>query len=197
MFETNRISLKCMLLSALSAMLWVMPDDHRAYAAEVSSELAIMTANSRLSTAAILTPILKERGFVRSGDSWYRQDEESVMVVNLQSSWPGPLVNFGISWRKYGLIAHPKIAQCQVWNRLEMMGPGPLRVYALTDPSSDISDDDRRTELQQLVLAYGLPWLEGLSKFDTARSFLAEPKNRPAFIAREARAELEVPRPKS
>jgi hypothetical protein len=181
-FNTKGVLLVSVMLSFMLG--------HHVRSAEISHEPAAMTANSSSSTAEILSPVLAERGFVRIGDSWYRQDQESVLMVDLQSSWPGPLLNFGVYWRKYGALTHPRIAQCHVWNRLEIMGPDALEVSALTDPSSGLSDDDRRRQLQRLVLTYGLPWLEGLSRFDTARSFLAEPRNRPAFIAREARQEL-------
>jgi hypothetical protein len=34
-----------------------------------------------------------------------------------------------------------------------------MRVYALTAPSGDIPEEQRRTEVQERLVTYGLPWL--------------------------------------
>ena len=152
-----------------------------------------METDSISMVASLLDPALKARGFSRRGWNWYRDESESVLVVSLQpsSSWPFPFVNFGVHFKKYGANAQPSIRQCEIWTRLETLVPEPLRVDALVDASTPIAMDDRRTELQGLVVEYGLTWLEGLTTLAEAPTFLARQKQRPVFIAPGVRSELE------
>lgn len=102
-------------------------------------------------------------------------------------------MNFGVFYRRYGDITGPKLTECQLYTRLESVVPTPdaLRADALVNPDSEMPDDYRAAELQRLVLTYGLPWLDGLVKFDTARDFLARRTSKGVFIAPSARPDLD------
>jgi hypothetical protein len=60
----------------------------------------------------------------------------------------------------------------------------------LLAPASPISEDIRQNELQQVVTKYGLPWLNEMSKFDDARSFLTKKTSDGAFITPAVRPDL-------
>jgi hypothetical protein len=138
----------------------------------------------------ILDPVLKAYGFSRKGNNWYRNNDDSIVMVSLQASWPGPLVNLGVFYPRYGAIAWPEINECHVYTRLEALTPCSARLDELLAPASPISEDIRQNELQQVVAKYGLPWLNGMSKFDDARSFLAKKTSGGVFITPTVRPDL-------
>lgn len=120
--------------------------------------------------------MLREAGFTRSGLSWYRPEKDSVLLVNVQSARysPGPYVNLGVYYFKYGDIDKPDIVDCHVTTRLNRLlsVADAFRQNELLDATNEITDDVRRPELQNMIRSYALPWLEGLARFDEARSFL-------------------------
>jgi hypothetical protein len=163
---------------------------------EVDDETS-MGADRSTTVLEILDPLLVEQGFFRKVRDWFREHEDSVLLVNLQPARfrGGPYVNFCVYYRRYGNVTRPKLTECQLYTRLESVVPTPdaVRVDELVDPDSKIPDDDRRAELQRLVLTYGLPWLDGLVKFDTARDVLARRTSKGVFVAPLARPDLDLP----
>jgi Domain of unknown function (DUF4304) len=142
---------------------------------------------------AIIDPLLTERGFVRSGLSWYRQHEDSVLKIDVQPAMyaPGPYVNLSVSYRRYGTAAELADVKFQVTTRLQGLVPEPAHLAELLDQQNHMPDADRGAELRHLILVYGLPWLEGLARFETARSFLAQRTSKAVFVVPEARADLQ------
>ena len=144
--------------------------------------------------AQILAQSLQNSGFVGGGLRWYRYEEESILVVDVQPSRysPGPYINLGVYYYRYGRSDKPKIVDCHVDTRLTGILPNPLRGDELLDPSNDISKDVRRDELQAMIRSYAIPWLESMARFDAAKTVLAQnPKL--AHIAPIARADLVPP----
>ena len=78
----------------------------------------------------------------------------------------------------------------QITTRLPSLVPDPAYLYELTDLGNDIPEKEREEALRSLILTYGLPWLEGLVKFENARGFLAQRTSQAVFVVPEARADL-------
>jgi hypothetical protein len=186
-FSWNRAHFR----SLLAAVLLNIATCNLADAAEAVETESPMNSVTIIET--IFDPLLTERGFVRSGLSWYAQREDSVLWIELQPAKyaPVPYVNLSVSYRKYGTVADYKDLKFQVTTRLEGMVPDPAHVAELLDPQYSISNEDRAAELQGLIVMYGLPWLEGLARFDTARSFLERRTSKAVFVVPEARGDLQ------
>lgn len=169
-------------------------------AALLESHETDMSASASAIVKRILDPVLSPVGFIRKGSSYFRESEAAILVVNLQSgSDPGPYLNLGVYYLALGTHTRPDITECHLWTRLEALAPirsqrtdlVMSRLSELVDPKTDISDYDRANELQQLVLTYALPWLNGVARFDTARSFLATQSSRPVYVAASVRDHFE------
>jgi hypothetical protein len=150
-----------------------------------------MSSGTASEIAQLLSPALQEGGFIRSGLSWYRYENESILVVNIQPAQyaPGPYINLGVYYYKYGRADKPDIVDCHVTTRLTRVVPNALREIMLLDMTNDISSTARSDELQEMIRNYGIPWLKGLAEFNAARSFLANSAN-PGHVAPIARTEL-------
>ena len=124
--------------------------------------------------AELLQPVLQQDGFVRRGLRWFRYEEESILVIDVQPAavLPGPYINLGVYYLRYGANQQPKIVDCHVDTRLMSLVPDPLRGNVLLDPNNEVADDTRREELTQLVHNYGVPWLEMMAKFQSAKTAL-------------------------
>jgi hypothetical protein len=143
--------------------------------------------------ATLIEPILAERGFVRQGLRWYRREEDSVLVVDVQAARfsPGPYLNFGAYYHQYGSLEMPPLAECQVWTRLNSLVPDPRRVDELLDMSKAIDAEQRGTELRETIRRYALPWLEGIRTLDDAKAFLSLNTSKAVLILPVARPDLD------
>jgi hypothetical protein len=144
-------------------------------------------ASAPATIARLVAPALIEEGFTRKGQNFYRQENDSVLVVNIQPSrmTAGPYINLGVFYRRYGAESEPNIASCHVFARLLRLVPDMDRLERLVNLSNDIPESERRAELQTLVRGFGVPWLNALSKFEGAKAFLATgPYNNIAPVAR-------------
>jgi hypothetical protein len=150
-----------------------------------------MESDPALTVAQVLDAVLQEQGFIRDDLNWYRYGDESILLINIQRAQfaPGPYINLGVYFYRYGEMEEPRIVDCHVHVRLTRVVPDAMREIELLDLTNDIPETVRRDEIQGLLRASGIPWLEGVAKFDSARSFLSEhPKA--AFVAPKARADL-------
>ncbi len=141
--------------------------------------------------AEILDPSLAEQGFVRSGGRWYRYKEESVLVIDVQPARysPGPYINLGVYYYKYGSQRQPDIVDCHVDTRLTSLVANPRRGDELLDPTNSIPYDARRDELRAMIQGSAMPWLQSMARLDTAKAVLAN-SPKAAHIAPIARADL-------
>lgn len=142
--------------------------------------------------ARLIDPLLTERGFVRVGLGWYRQHEDSVLKIDLQPARyaPGPYVNLSVSYRRYATATELTDLKFQLATRLPSLVPDPAYLYELTDLGTEIPEQEREQALRSRILTYGLPWLEGLAKFETAREFLSQRTSQAVSVSPEARADL-------
>jgi Domain of unknown function (DUF4304) len=155
-----------------------------------AEELRMASAAAQI--GEILDPSLVELSFVRSGTRWFRYEEESVLVIDVQPARysPGPYVNLGVYYYKYGTQKEPNIVDCHVDARLTSMVPNPLRGDELLNPTNDIPYDVRRDELQTMIRSYAMPWLQSMARLDTAKAVLAH-NPKAAHVAPIARADLQ------
>jgi hypothetical protein len=158
-----------------------------------SAEDQFMSSSPASTVAKILEPLLKERGFDRSGLRFYRYEDESILLVDVQPARaaPGPYINLGVYYYRYGAVDTPDIVACHLSNRLTAVVPQDkaFREIELLDLSNEISLQVRGDELKDLLRAYGIPWLDRLSRFDAAKAVLAEHPTA-AYVAPIARADL-------
>ncbi len=154
-----------------------------------AEEVGMTSAASQI--AGIVDPFLKQSGFVRSGLRWYHYEDQSVLVIDVQPARysPGPYINMGVYYFKYGNLRNPKIVDCHVDTGLTSVVPNPLRGDELLDVSNDISIEVRRSELEVMLRSYALPWLESMARLDAAKAVLADNPTA-AHVAPIARADL-------
>ena len=126
------------------------------------------------------------------GLCWYRQHEDSVLKIDVQPARyaPGPYVNLSVSYRRYGTATEFADLKFQVTTRLQSLVPDPAYFAETIGLGSDVPAEEREASLRYLILTYGLPWLEGLAKFENARLFLAQGTSQAVFVVPEARADL-------
>lgn len=152
-------------------------------------------ATSRI--AQVLDPLLQEDGFTRTGLNWYRYGQESILLVNVQSPrhGMGPYINLGVYYYKYGDAREPAIVDCHISTRLTSLVSTAPREMELLDVANDVPDEARRRELSDMMRVFAIPWIEAVSKIESARYVLA---SRPsaAHVAPVARADLRVQMPK-
>jgi hypothetical protein len=107
---------------------------------------------------------LRSEGFQHKPGTWYREQEESILVVNLQKSNFGEqyYINLGVMLKGNSSVRlPPKEHECQV--RLRIEAATPVEEQALTallnleDRSIEASDRERR--VQALMAEHALPFL--------------------------------------
>jgi hypothetical protein len=159
--------------------------------ARSAEEDSLMESDSTSQVAQMLDVVLKEQRFVRSGLNWYRYDDESVLVVNVQRAnfAPGPYINLGVYFYRYGDLEEPQIVDCHVHVRLTRVVPNAFREIELLDLTNDMPTNLRRDGLEGLLRTSAIPWLETLAKFDSARSFLTGNPTA-AYVSPNARTDL-------
>jgi len=109
-------------------------------------------------------PLLNGQGFVRSGATWRKEQDESVAVFNVQKSGFGGgtyYLNIGVYYHALGNDMAPAESQCHVRRRLD-----------LTDPET--------------VAAKALEWFAARSTL-TAAAALAEEDSKKGLVFKEVR----------
>lgn len=118
-----------------------------------------------------LAPVLKARGYAKSGATWRKRNDETVGVLNLQGSAWGPLFyfNLGIYFRALGDHARPSENHCHIRTRLGQLVPDQSRLNALLDFETPFDEGARIQEIVEIVVEFGLPWLDTLSTIEGVR----------------------------
>jgi Domain of unknown function (DUF4304) len=158
-------------------------------------EINVMQSQSAArEIAELLQPVLEQERFLRKGLRWYRYESESILVVEVQPAevLPGPYINLGVYYLKFGSAQFPEVVDCHVDTGLVSVVPNPVRGNELLDPNRTISSDVRRQELAELLHAHAIPWLKTMSNLSAARLVI---KQNPlaAHVAPVARADLVSP----
>ena len=155
-----------------------------------------MASSAASIVADLIDSSLKEQGFIRKGLSWFHYEQESISVINVQPAAyaPGPYINLGIYYYRYGDADTPDIVECHLDTRLTSVLPKEqaFREITLLDLTNDIPTEVRRDELQALIRAYGIPLLAKLASIDAARVVLSQTPTI-VHVAPTVRADLRFP----
>ena len=115
----------------------------------------------------MVSPVLRDKGYLKSGQTWRRKLDDAILVVNLQRSNDVVFVNLGACIRDLDNNDSPSIQRCQISFRLERLCP-PTSFEAIRSASPDGGPQGLVVALEE----YGLPWLEGLSTRQGVSKFL-------------------------
>lgn len=95
--------------------------------------------------------VMKQYGFTRSSDGWYKNTADAILVANLQKSSYGPryYINLAVWLRALGEVAYPKEYQCHIRLRATHLVSGQEVFWEtqVFDLESDTIGDTRRAEL--------------------------------------------------
>jgi hypothetical protein len=119
-----------------------------------------------------LNSALRGQSYNKSGQSWIRSNDETVSLINLQASQWGAVyyVNLGIVIRSLADVRKPKVSDTHISVRLDRLVPDPVEIARCSDYDCPSVDEDLRMEnLVQMVLDYGVKWLDSLSTIDRIR----------------------------
>ena len=116
----------------------------------------------------------KANGFQRKGTTLYRDQEQTVAVVNLQGSRYGGryYLNVGLWLKALGDEPAPKEHHCHLRTRLTTLrGPGMSESdEAFLDLSSGLSDDERRKQFRQALDDVVTPILASTGTLDELKA---------------------------
>jgi hypothetical protein len=134
---------------------------------------------------ATISPRLKSLGFKKKARTWWRADDNTVQVVNLQKSAYGEqlYVNLGLYIRSLGLELSPPEYRCHMRARLERVVPAEFFEAVATATSNTKPSE----ALLDALLGHGVSWLEGLTSPAGRKKFLENPMSKHCFVSLQAR----------
>ncbi len=123
-------------------------------------------------------PLLRGRGFRRSGRTWRRDHAEVIHVFHVQRSQFGPqfYLNCGIYLRAIGDTGAPPVHRCHVAIRVDGLAGGHPGIRDALDFESNFNQEQRETVLRRTIEDVVVPW------FDTRDT---EASLRAALLARQ------------
>lgn len=136
---------------------------------------------------------LKANNFIKKSGSWYREVDESVMVVNLQKSNYGNTfyINLGVWFKRFGQSQFPKEQQCHIRIRLSSL-TGEELDNALNLENTAVTEVDRQLTIDGAISQRALPFLSACSTVNGVRSMLSEGRLKKAFVHKDVKAMNEV-----
>lgn len=128
----------------------------------------------------MLSPAMKDAGFQKKGQSWFRTTPETITVLNLQMSrWDGSyFVNLGVLTRQLDPQLAPHVSACQVRHRIENLMPDRIKAISLFDFSNKkYRTDEGYNDAVAAICTYALPLLKRCGTLDGLRAaILARPQ---------------------
>ncbi|SDA69258.1 DUF4304 domain-containing protein [Sinorhizobium sp. NFACC03] len=110
--------------------------------------------------ADAVSSLLKPLGFRRKSSSWYLENDETVLIVNVQRSQFGPqyYLNFSVVIRAISTVPQPKEYHGDIRFRLEETLPAHSHELCkkLLNLEYPLSDDERSLRLVELIKRHGL-----------------------------------------
>ena len=130
-------------------------------------------------SAQIAQP-LKELGFTKKSDTWWRQSEDAVQVLNIQKSQFGEriYVNLGVYLKALGPETTPPERRCHVQVRLEQIADPEL----WNEIASAAADTEPTPALIAAVVEDGSGWLNRLSTLAGVREFIESDASKHALV---------------
>jgi len=130
-------------------------------------------------SAQIAQP-LKALGFTKKSNTWWRQSQDAVQVLNIQKSPFGEriYVNLGIYLKALGTETTPPERRCHVQERLEHIAdPGLWNEIA-----SAAADTEPTPALIAAVAQDGCGWLSRLSTLAGIREYIESDASKSALV---------------
>lgn len=111
---------------------------------------------------------LEDRGFKRKATTWFLDQHETILLVNLQKSqWEKKYyINLAIWFKVLGAAESvPKEHLCHVRARLTSLINNRLEA-ALDLEGQNLGDDEREKVIRKCLQGFGLPFLEACSTLE-------------------------------
>jgi hypothetical protein len=143
----------------------------------------------------VINAVLAPAGFRRRKETWYRANEDTVTLVNLQKSqWGGQFfVNLAVYLRALGNAASPAEHQAHIRVRLTSIAgesSAPLD-EALDLERAGISTESRASRITAAMIDVALPFLTDRSVVPALRQLYATGQLGPVLLVKDARRLLE------
>jgi hypothetical protein len=125
----------------------------------------------------IFNQILKNKGFVKKGNTWYNSTNECVVLLNLQHSNFSSLyyINLAFFIRKHNYEEkYPRESICHIRMRTPEIGENGENYSELLDLETSISDEKRENSLINMIYDCCLPNLTKLSSIDGIKKLYKE-----------------------
>jgi len=139
---------------------------------------------------------IKSASFQKTGDGWYRETEDSILVANLQRSSFGPqdYVNLGVWLKRLGEASFPREHQGHLRTRATILDPGRQLTWereVLNLEHPDLSDEMRFAQVLELMNTIAVPFLLACGSLAEVRRLHRDGALEGAAIVLQARALLE------
>lgn len=120
-----------------------------------------------------LVPSFKACGFRKDGSTWRKAFRDAVVIFNIRGSEVRRRLSLTLG-TFFRAMPNSGEFRCHVRVRLSDLVPDRARLNDLLDFEKPIALQERLVELESLVSAWGVPWLQAMSACHTARSYMSE-----------------------
>ena len=127
---------------------------------------------------AWFAPAFKAAGFTKTAATWHRKTPSFIHIFNIQGSqWSRYFYfNLGIYITALGGLDRPSEAHSHVRERLDSIVPDRERFLRLSDFEQELPEEQRRSELEAIISAHVIPWLDRMSSADQLRHYILHEK---------------------
>lgn len=136
-----------------------------------------------------MVPGLREAGFKVRTNTWHKQCQDTILVVNLQKSQWGPqyYINLAVWVKQLGDVSTPKEYQCHIRQRATDLPDKRAKTLerALDLEDESMSMEQREACIDELMRESAIPFLESLSTVEGIRSALEAQKLKGCFVNRQ------------
>jgi len=136
-----------------------------------------------------MVPVLRETGFKVRTNTWHKQCQDTILVVNLQKSQWGPqyYINLAVWVKQLGDASTPKEYQCHIRQRATDLPDKRAKTLerALDLEDESMSIEQREACIDELMRESAIPFLESLSTLEGIRSALEAQKLKGCFVNRQ------------
>ena len=134
---------------------------------------------------------LEMAGFVKTGQSWYLDGKDAIVVVNLQKSDFDEqyFINMGIWLKALGENAFPQENLCHICLRAERLFP-EQRELILRGCSLEYSDEGLWGSLSEFIKTSLIPFCRTCSDEGYLRTLLSQGRFDGGLVRKEARTRL-------
>lgn len=126
---------------------------------------------------SIVHSIMKENGFHKRGNSWYKTTDECIVLLNLQHSSFGSLyyINLACMPKKFAHgELYPKEECCYIRTRIPKYGVNGEDYYQITDMENEINNNERETGIIHILKDYCLPTLDKFGSIKGVKQYYSE-----------------------